>query len=772
MTKFLDKGIKKSYNIQQRIIKGEVMKKLKYGVRGMSCSACVAHVENSAAKICGKQNVSVSLITNSITVMTDDDTDEKQLFGELKKALKKGGYTLLADTGDRQKIDENENKRALKALIFSCALTVVLMYVAMGPMIGLPSPSLLGKPWISALLQLLLTIPVIALNFKFFKNGISSLIQLSPNMDSLIAIGSGASFIYGAVMLVFIIINTARGDMHAAHEYAHGLYFESAAMILTLVSLGKTLEGRAKANASSAIGKLSKMLPSEVTVIRDGKESTISLNDILVGDVVIVRAGETIPADGTVIEGNASVDQSALSGESIPVEKGVGDSVSAVCTLTGGYIKVRVDKVGGDTTLSKIIALLEDAASSKAPIARMADKVSKIFVPAVMGISLITFVIWIIASQDLSISLDHAVSVLVISCPCALGLATPTAVMVGTGRGASMGILIKSAQALENLHSVKYFLTDKTGTLTEGKPYITDIWTPDGKEDELLIIAFSAESMSSHPLADAVCREAESRKLEKLEGSEFENVVGMGIKVRINDNICLVGKPEFLYENGIGREVIELARTQAEQLEDMGKTAICVSREKNLLGVIGISDRIRPDSVDAISRLKKNHIIPVMLTGDNQKTANAVAKQCGIDEFYARLMPDDKEKLIGEFSSKGRCAMVGDGINDAPALARADIGIAIGAGTDVAIDCADVVLTKNSLSDAVDAINLSDATIKIIKENLFWALIYNTVCIPIAAGALYPAFGISLSPMLASAAMSFSSVCVVLNSIRLRYKKL
>ncbi len=747
------------------------MKKIKYGVKGMSCSACVAHVENCAGKICGKQNVSVSLITNSLTVTADDSTDEKQLFSELKKSLKKGGYTLLADTSQRQNIDKADKKSAFVRLVVSIVLTLLLMYIAMGNMLGLPVPSVVSQPLISATLQLIITVPVILLNLKFFKNGFSALFHLSPNMDSLIAIGSGASFLYGSAMLALIAVSTASGDLHSAHEYAHGLYFESAAMILTLISLGKMLEGRAKANAQSAIGKLSGMLPSDVVVLREGNEITLPLSEVIVGDIVTVKAGETIPVDGVIIEGYASVDESAISGESIPVEKNAGDKVSAVCTLTGGYIKMQATNVGADTTLSKIIGLLEDAAASKAPIARMADRVSKIFVPAVMAISLLTFILWISITRDLSRALDCAVAVLVISCPCALGLATPTAVMVGTGKGASMGILIKSAEALENLHSVKYFLTDKTGTLTEGKPYVTDIWANEQDTAFLLAVAYSAESMSSHPLALAVCREAQTRGLERLEATDFENIAGMGIRVSINSKVCLVGTPEFLCEHGVNEQELSLARTHADSLEADGKTTICVALDGTVLGVIGIADKIREDSVRAIADLKKRGIVPVMLTGDNQRSAAAVANECGIEQVHARLMPSDKQDIIARFSENGRCAMVGDGINDAPALARADIGIAIGAGTDVAIDCADVVLTKSSLSDAVSAIKLSCATIKIIKENLFWALIYNVICIPIAAGALFPTLGITLSPMLASAAMSFSSVCVVLNSIRLRYKK-
>jgi heavy metal translocating P-type ATPase len=751
---------------------GEIMKKLKFGVKGMSCAACVAHVEAAAAKLCGSENVSVSLLTNSITVTVSDETDNEKIFLSLKKALKNAGYTLVIEQDKRADIEKQEQKRSLIKLIVSLALTLILMYVAMGGMLGLPIPQFLHSPLISALVQLAITVPVIIINFKFYKNGFAALFRLSPNMDSLIAIGSCASLIYGVVMLFFIWRAHSGGDMALAHEYAHGLYFESSAMILALVSLGKTLEGRARANAANAIGRLASMLPDEALREQNGEQIFVPVSEISVGDIIIVREGQTIPTDGTVIDGNGALDESALSGESLPIEKDVGDEVNAVCTLLSGYIKVKVTRVGKDTSLSKIIGLLEDAASSKAPIARMADKVSKIFVPIVMGISVLTLIVWLLATKNISLALDCAVSVLVISCPCALGLATPTAIMVGTGRGASKGILIKSAEALENLHSVKYFMTDKTGTLTEGRPCVTDIEVIDGDEDQLLTYAYTAEQMSTHPLALAICDLAVSRQIKRREATDFKADQGMGIKVNIDGEICIVGKPELLEKNGIEASLLESAKKKMTVLENEGKTAVCVSFGKKILGVIGIADKIRDDSAEAISELKRMGITPVMLTGDNDRTAKAVAKGCGIDTVYSRLLPENKEKIISEYSAKGRCAMVGDGINDAPALARADIGIAIGAGTDVAIDCADVILSKNSLCDAVSAISLSKATIVCIKQNLFWALFYNTICIPVAAGVLYPIFGISLSPMIASAAMSFSSIFVVLNSLRLRYKKI
>ncbi|MBO5415276.1 MAG: copper-translocating P-type ATPase [Clostridia bacterium] len=749
------------------------MKKLKYGVKGMSCAACVAHVERAAKKVCGEENVTVSLLTNSITVTVDDAENEEKLFSTLKKTLKAAGYGLDRTSSEsRKNSSEAEYKKGLKRLIYSIVITAALMYVSMGHMISLPLPSFISdNAAVFASLQMVLTLPVIIINFKFFRNGFSALFRFSPNMDSLIAIGSSASFVYGIFATVMIFVGAFTDDTELVHKYAHDLYFESAAMILTLVSLGKTLEGRARAKASAAVGKLAEMLPDTATVQRNGENITVSLSEITVGDTVVVREGETIPVDGEIIEGHGSADESVLSGESIPVEKSVGDKVSAVCTLTAGYILVRTEKVGAETSLSRIIGLLEDAAASKAKISRVADKVSAIFVPAVILVSVITAIVWAILGADITDILRYSISVLVISCPCALGLATPTAVMVGTAKGAENGILIKSAEALENLSTVKYFMTDKTGTLTEGKPRVTDIISADGNESDLLRAAYAAEAMSIHPLASAVCERAKLENIPLTEGENYESVTGMGISVDTEIGACAVGKPEFLRSKGFSDGEWEFILSSMERLENEGKTAVCVGRDGRALGVIGIADALREDTIEAISELHKEGINAVMLTGDNELTAAAIAKSCGIDEYYSKLLPEDKERIIREYSEKGRCAMAGDGINDAPALARADIGIAIGAGTEVAIDCADVVLSKNSIKDAVKAIRLSKATLRCIKQNLFWALLYNSICIPIAAGALVFA-GISISLMIASAAMSFSSVCVVLNSLRLRYVKI
>lgn len=746
------------------------MKKLRYRVRGMSCAACVAHVERAARSLYGDKDITVSLLTNSITVTVDDDESDEKVFAALKKALKKAGYGLeKEDTSVKSDSAEEEYRKGIKRLIYSLIITAVLMYVSMGQMVSLPLPSFIAdNAAVFSAIQLVLTIPVIIINFKFFRGGFSALFRRSPNMDSLIAIGSSASFIYGVFAMCMIFAGELLGDHSLVHKYAHELYFESAAMILTLVSLGKTLEGRARAKASSAVGKLADMMPKSATVIKDGEYVSVSLEDIRIGDFVVVKEGETIPVDGIVTEGMGACDESALSGESIPVEKNVGDNVSAVCTLISGHIVLRAEKVGKDTALSRIIGLLEDAAASKAPIARVADKVSAVFVPIVMLISLVTAVVWLILGAGIGSALRYSISVLVISCPCALGLATPTAIMVGTGMGAERGILIKSAMALENLSAVKYFMTDKTGTLTEGRPDVTDIIPIDCEKEELMRAACTAEAMSTHPLASAVCAKAEDMKIEPMKAENYSSQIGMGICVDTDSGICAVGKPEFLSLRGFSDADSEFIRASMGKLEKEGKTAVCVALGDKTLGIIGIADSLKVDSIEAVSELKGMGVETVMLTGDNEITARAIGESCGIDKVYSKLLPEDKERIIKEYSEGGMTVMVGDGINDAPALTRADIGIAVGAGTEVAIDCADVVLSKNSIKDAVKAIKLSRATLRVIKQNLFWALLYNSICIPIAAGVLAP-IGVAITPMIASAAMSVSSVCVVLNSLRLRY---
>jgi len=747
------------------------MKKLRYAVRGMSCAACVSHVEHAAAKVVDKNAITVSLLTASLTVTVDGTTDEKALFSALKKELAAAGYGLSreetrAEAGERAR---REARSARRRLVASAILTALLMYVAMGHMLRAPLPAILEtNPVIFVLAQLLLTLPVIVLNFRFYRNGFSALFRLSPNMDSLIAIGSASALLYGLFAFAVIAYEAATGTQALTHRYLHNLYFESAAMIVTLVSLGKTLEGHARAKTASAVRTLAAMMPTTATLLRDGATVEIPLDEIAVGDTLIVRAGEVVPVDGVVIEGDGAMDESTVTGESVPVEKHAGDTVRAVCTLTAGYVTIRAERVGSDTSLSKIIALLEDAAATKAPLARLADRVSAIFVPSVIGVSLLTAAVWLIAGGGMARAFDSAISVLVISCPCALGLATPTAVMVATGRGASHGILIKSAEALEHLHAVRYLLTDKTGTLTEGKPSLTNVTSYGTDEDTLLRYACAVEHLSAHPLASAVCRAAEERGLSLLVATDFTMTVGAGLCATVDGVRVGVGKPDYLRTLGVELPEDGAWREQSSAWSREGKTVICVSLDNRLSGLLAVTDRLREDSATAIADLKGMGIVPVMLTGDRETTSLAVARAAGIDEVYARLLPEDKERLIRSFSEKGRTAMVGDGINDAPALAASDIGIAIGAGTEVAIDCADVVLSRSSLADVVCALRLSRVTVRCMKQNLFWALIYNAICIPVAAGVLYPALGVTLSPMIASAAMSISSVTVVLNSLRLR----
>ena len=744
------------------------MKRIRYEVKGMSCAACVSHVERAALRILSQNQISVSLLTNSLTVTVEDEADEKKIYVSLKKALSDVGYDLLEESDiDSERKEKNPD---LGKWIASAILTLILMYIAMGPMIGLPIPSLLIRNGVVfGSIQLVLALCVVILQFRFFRSGFSALFHRAPNMDSLIAIGSGASMIYGCVAIGLMAYGYAAGKMEWVHSYYHNLYFESAAMILCLVSLGKMLEKRAKSGASRAIRDLAGMMPKTVLREKNGELEEIPLSAVEAGDILLVREGETIPVDGVVTEGHGYVDESSVSGESLPVEKKEGDSVLTVCSLQGGALKIRAEKVGKDTSLARIIGLLEDAAASKAPIARMADKISGIFVPMVITISLITAILWMIFTKDFVLAFSSSISVLVISCPCALGLATPTAVTVGISRGASKGILIKNSETLEQLHSIRYLMTDKTGTLTEGRPRVTDLLAAEGiSEDELLSAAYGAESRSTHPLAVAICEKAKERSISLPSVKEYESTIGQGIYARVDGKKCVVGKPSFLEKSGaVG--VHDGWDETAKEWENQGKTAVWVAWDGRFCGLIGISDPIREDSVDAVQRLKQMGITPVMLTGDNPATAKAIANAAQIDEslVYASLLPEDKERILRFHSERGKTAMVGDGINDAPALSAADVGIAIGAGTEIAIDCADVVLSKNSLMDAVYAIDLSRATLRCIKQNLFWALIYNSICIPIAAGALYPLLGIALSPMIASAAMSLSSICVVLNSLRL-----
>lgn len=744
----------------------DTVKKIKYGVKGMMCTACVAHVER-AAKGAVKGEITVSLLTNSIIVELQDGEKEEELKKRLSKALKSAGYALV--DGDRKSVEKAEYKKRKRNLIVSLVLCAVLMYVSMGGMIGLPRPSVLNENMtVFALTQLILTLPIVIINRRYFNGGIKALFAKAPNMDSLIALGSGASLIYsliGTAMIIFV--------PQKSHVYAHDLYYESAAMILALVTLGKFLEDRAKKKAGDAVAALSDSIPAVARVIRGGKEVEISTEEVEIGDIVVVRAGEAISADGEITEGEGSIDESALSGESLPVDKKKGDSVSASCILKDGYIKVRCSRTGGDTSISRIITMLEEAAGSKANVSRIADKVSAVFVPVVMGISLLTLIIWLIFGNAV-LAFKCAISVLVISCPCALGLATPTAIMVGTGVGASKGILIKNAHALERMKDVKYVLVDKTGTLTYGKPFVVGTY---GVSDKMLAAAYSLEKMSSHPLAAAICGYAEEKGIKELEVSDFRSQVGNGLSGSVANNICICGKPKFIADNGgdldemtLEFEGLTMSVIEAvTRLAETGATAVCLLYGRQC-GIIAISDKLKPSSSEAVEGFKKLGIDCVMLTGDSESSARFTAKKAGIKNYHSSLMPQDKAEIIKKYKEKGDglVAMVGDGINDAPALATADVGIAIGAGTEVAIDSADVILSKSSLLDVLTALDISRATLKTIKQNLFWALIYNSIGIPIAAGILYPIFEITLSPMIGAAAMSLSSITVVTNALRLR----
>lgn len=751
------------------------MPKKRYSIKGMMCAACVSHVERAVRSVIEDRSYpfTVSLLTNSLSVTYPDSLGEQEI-GKIEKSfaksIKKAGYAMLSEQEKPSAgQDKRENKKSLIRFWISAVLTAVLMFISMGSMMGVPFLSFFSRPENALLfvtLQICLTLPVLILNYGFFFRGFRALFHLSPNMDTLIAIGSSAAFIYGLWAAVEIGIATFTGDSELLHMWMHSLYLESSATIVTLVSLGKMLEGRAKTRAGEAVRLLAAMLPKHASVERDGRIVELELAEIAVGDVVHVKQGTAIPVDGTVIEGEGGVDESPLSGESMPVEKSVGDKVSGACTLISGFIKVRVDKVGKDTALQKIITLLEDAAASKAPISRIADRVSSIFVPAVMAISLITAIVWLIVTGgEFDQAFRCAVSVLVISCPCALGLATPTAIMVGTGRGAREGVLIKSGETLEALHAVEYVIFDKTGTLTRGKPSVSHVQGFDTDENTLVSYAYAAESMSAHPLSLAVCEYANEKGVSLLPVSDYFSVTGKGIGAMVDGQRVLVGKPDFLAENGV-----EISREQMQAFDDCqarGMTAVAVSYDTKMLGILGISDPIREESVKTVKALENMGITSVMLTGDNEVTAKAIADQAGIGHYHASLLPDDKERIVSEYCTRGVTAMVGDGINDAPALARANVGLAVGTGTEVAIDSADAVLSKNSLFGVVQAIRLSRETVKIIKLNLFWALVYNSICIPLAAGVLAPV-GIVLNPMIASVAMSFSSVSVVLNSLRLR----
>ena len=748
----------------------------KFDVTGMTCSACSSHVEKSVCKLVGEGNVSVSLLTNSMQVKYD----EKQISEEdIIKAVEDAGYgASVAGAPAAKKAEkkgsvvDEEIKEMKTRLIISFIFLIPLMYVSMGSMAGLPQPSFLtghANAVSFAFTQFLMCLPIIYVNRKYFIVGYKTLWHRAPNMDSLIAVGSTAALAYGIFAIYRMSYGLGAGDYALVEKYHMDLYFESSVMILTLITLGKFLETRSRRKTSEAISRLTELAPETAVVERNGVETEIPIEELNAGDIVIVKPGARIPADGIIVDGNSSVDESALTGESIPVEKTAGDKIIAASINKNGFLKFRAEKVGSETTLAQIIKLVEDASASKAPIAKLADKIAGVFVPVVMTIALVTAIAWLATGHDFEFALSCAISVLVISCPCALGLATPVAIMVGTGKGAENGILIKSAEALETLHLVKTVIMDKTGTLTEGKPVVTDIYSIGIDENELLALAASAEKPSEHPLAGALIEDAEKKGINLFEAEDFRAVSGRGVTATVDGRKILAGNKYFMSENGIDVSVFE---QKEKEYSDLGKTVLYFAGENNPLGLIAVQDVPKKTSRAAVKCLRDMGIDVIMLTGDNKRTAEAVARSLGITNVVSEVMPQDKEAVVRSVQEKGgRTAMIGDGINDAPALARADVGIAIGAGTDVAIESADIVLMKSDLMDAVTAIKLSKATIKNVKENLFWAFFYNIICIPLAAGVWFPAFGIKLSPMIGAAAMSMSSVCVVSNALRLKFFK-
>ena len=746
-----------------------------YVVTGMSCAACSARVEKAVSKVEGVSSCSVSLLTNSMGV---EGTAKPE---DIIAAVEAAGYgaSVKGESGQKGRGPEDKAGEELLAdretpvlkrrLAASLGFLIVLMYVSMGHMMwGWPLPEILAENHVAVgLVQLLLTGIVMVINQKFFISGFKSLWNKAPNMDTLVALGSGASFLYSVYALFAMTDAQMRGDMAGVMEYMHEFYFESAAMILTLITVGKMLEARSKGKTTDALKNLMKLAPKTAVVWRNGEEMEISIDQVAKGDVFLVRPGGNIPVDGVILEGNSAVDESALTGESIPVDKTAGDKVFAATLNQSGFIRCQASRVGEDTTFSQIIQMVSDAAATKAPIAKAADRVSGIFVPAVIGIALVTAAGWMIAGQSFGFALARGISVLVISCPCALGLATPVAIMVGNGVGAKNGILFKTAAALEEAGKTEIIALDKTGTITMGEPHVTDLLPSSGvTEEELLSLAASLEKKSEHPLARAVMRRAEELELKSEEADEFEALVGSGVAASLKGRRLLGGSLSFMS----GRiSVSEAVKRQAESLAEQGKTPLLFAENETLAGMIAVADMIKEDSPQAVRELQNMGIHVVMLTGDNEKTARAIGRQAGVDEVIAGVLPDGKEAVIRKLKEKGKTAMVGDGINDALALTRADMGIAIGAGTDVAIDAADVVLMKSRLSDVPAAIRLSRGTLRNIHENLFWAFFYNAVGIPLAAGLFIPLFGWKLNPMFGAAAMSLSSFCVVSNALRLNF---
>lgn len=741
--------------------------KEKYDVIGMSCSACSAHIDKAIRNVNGVQDVNVNLLNNSMVVEYDDQKVNSDL---IMKTVEDAGYkaVLPEQTVVSQK-QENPLKQKKKSLILSFVFLIPLFYISMGHMMGMPLPSiLLGKEnmMVFALTQLFLTLPILYINRGYFERGFKALMNKSPNMDTLIAIGSFAAAIYSIYAIFMMGYHLGHGYIDEAHHYMMQLYFESAGMILTLISLGKYLEARSKKKTSEAIEKLMNLRPANATILQDGQEIIVPIEQVQVGYIVVVKSGQSIPVDGDIIQGSLSVDESMITGESLPVDKTVGDKVIGATMNVNGYVQVKVTHTSEETVLSQIINLVEDASSSKAPIAKLADKISGIFVPVVMSIAFVTFIAWLVLGESFHFALTCAISVLVISCPCALGLATPTAIMVGTGKGAQLGILIKSAENLEILSQADTIVLDKTGTMTQGKPQVTEVIPIDISEEELLKLAASIETASQHPLAKSIVQYVQEKQLDYTSVDSFEMIQGQGLKGVLNGQELLSGNKRLMNDHDIDLSSVQ---SISQELASVGKTPLYYACQGRLIGMIVVSDVLKDTTVSAIEQLKSMNLDIYMLTGDNAITAKAIGDRLNI-QTIAEVLPQDKEKHIRDLQDKGhKVVMVGDGINDAPALMRADVGIAMTSGTDIAMDSADLVLMKNDLKDVVASIELSHAVLKNIKENLFWAFFYNVIGIPIAAGIFYYAFGWLLDPMFGAAAMSLSSVFVVSNALRLKW---
>lgn len=749
-----------------------------FNITGMTCSACSTRVQKSVENLEGISSCSVNLLKNSMTVEADETlvTNEdiiKAVVGAGYGAEVKGKQGVASPSAPAAKSDD-DFRRMKTRLITSLAFAIPLFYLSMGHMMGWPLPEIfLGQQnvliWIFT--QLLLTLPIVAVNFKYYTVGFRSLWKRSPNMDTLIAMGSGAALVYGIYAIYKVAFALGHGDMATVQAFSHDVYFESAGMILTLITSGKLLEARAKNRTSDAVNKLINLAPLTATVLIGGEEKEIPTSEIQAGDILVVKGGDKVPVDGVIIHGSGHIDESAITGESLPAEKTEGATVIGATINKSGYFHMRATRVGEETTLAQIVKLVDDATSSKAPVARLADKVSGIFVPVVMTIALITAAVWLIAGYPAELALSMGISVLVISCPCALGLATPTAIMVGMGKGAENGILIKSAESLETAHKIQTVVFDKTGTITKGVPAVTDIVTAEGiNENRLLTLAASAEKLSGHPLAEAIVKKAEEKNITLSDAEAFVMQDGRGIRVTVDGKSVLAGNLLMMQESSVADEKLFAL---GESLAAQGKTPLYFAEENTLLGLIAVADVIKETSPLAVSQFREMGIETVMLTGDNEKTAEAIRKQTDIDKVFAQALPQDKERIIRQLQSEGKTvAMVGDGINDAPALTRADVGIAIGAGTDIAVDSADIVLMRGDLTDAVAAVKLSKAVMRNIKQNLFWAFFYNIIGIPVAAGVFFIPFALKLNPMLGAFAMSFSSVFVVSNALRLRRFKI